>query len=71
MKINIMTFFVGELLGVDCFYNNDKDKLITLRVDAIEEFSTNLREKIQNGKIVKPFIDDKTLSIINKFNLYK
>lgn len=33
--------------------------------------STNLREKIQNGKIVKPFIDDKTLSIINKFNLYK
>lgn len=33
--------------------------------------STNLREKIQNGKIVKPFIDDSTLSLINKLNLYK
>lgn len=56
--------FCGELLGVDCFYNNDKDKLIILRVDATEEFSNYLREKVKEKGEFEYDIDYKNYIVI-------
>lgn len=33
--------------------------------------STNIREKIKNGKLVQPFITEGVLKFINRLNLYK
>lgn len=57
-------FFCGELLGVDCFYNNDKDKLITLRVNATEEFSNYLREKAKEEGEFEYDIDYKNYEVV-------
>lgn len=43
-------FYFGELVGVDLYYKNDKDKLITLRVNATEEFFNYLGEKAKEGE---------------------